>query len=313
MITNTKHFDNKLQELRGLLSDYQEDINLMQFRKITNFSKENITDDFNYIFLSLPYEIETTSNDLSYSYYTIELFDLYYEISDYDGQIDSERIQKSKHRFKQQKLDTQDRFLVLDFVENYLHSLLYNYDVFLSNAKKFHFFVGIDDERIILENLYQLYKGVLLDKTKQIRLFLGINLTKAISDKIIEMLCDFIEQRLLVLNSSINIGAIPNKITYEENKHNKIQWLGTQQQLCELFFELIQKGWIPEIPYGSIKKTSDSITNLFDLEHTKRSKSSKPNDSFYQQFKGESEAGKWTLSFFKSKKYEKKFKNILDK
>ena len=89
-----------------------------------------------------------------------------------------------------------------------------------------------------------------------------------------------------------------------------IQWTGTQQELCELFHELIQKGWIPEIMDGERKKISDSITELFDLENTKRSSTSNFKDSFYQQFKGEIIEGTRSFNFLNSKKYERKFDGI---
>ncbi len=58
------------------------------------------------------------------------------------------------------------------------------------------------------------------------------------------------------------------------------------------------------------KKTANTITELFDLEQTKRSESSNVEDSFYQQFKGEWINGEWVLKFFETKKYKKKFDKI---
>lgn len=310
MITNLKYFENDFSDLLNLLTEFKNEIQFIKKCRINDFSKENITEIFNDIFRSFPYEIETSSSDLGFSYYTIEIFDLYFEISEYDGKIDLERIERSKRRFNKTELDTQDKYLISDIIENYFHSLIYNYNIFLSNAKKYPFFTEIENEEIILKNLYNLYKGVLNDETKQINLFWGINLTKEISNKILKMLCDFIEQRLLVLNPQINTSSLSNKLSYNLNKQNKIQWLGTQQELGELFYELIQKGWVPEIPYGERKKFANSITELFDIEITKRTKSSNTQDSFYQQFKGEVINGKWNLSFFESKKYERKFKQI---
>ncbi len=262
MITNVNYFDNDLNDLSALLAEYKFEIQFEKKCGIHDFSNENITNCFNDIFRSFPYEIQTASDYLGFSYYPLELFDLYYEILGYKGKIAHERIEEAKKRFKKTELDTQDTYLILDFVEDYFHSLTYKYDVFLSNARKFHFFVDINNEEVILKNLYNLYQGVLNDKTKQIYLFWGINLTKEISDKILTMLCDFIEQRLLVLNSSININSIQNKLSYKENKRNKIQWLGSQQELCELFYELIKKGWIPDIPYGEKKKNSEYYNRI---------------------------------------------------
>ena len=155
-----------------------------------------------------------------------------------------------------------------------------------------------------------MYRRILEDKSKQISIFWGVSLTKEVSDRIIEMLCDFIEQRILVLNPPISKDSLINKMTFKANELKSIQWLGTQQELCELFYELNKKGWIPDIVGGERKKIAESITELFDLEKTKRTPSSNIKDSFYQQFKGELIDGERTYNFLDSKKYERKFDKI---
>ena len=134
--------------------------------------------------------------------------------------------------------------------------------------------------------MLSLYQSLLKDSSKQFVVFWGITMTKESSDKVVKMLCDFIEQRLLVLNPEDINHSTTRKITYKQNRLMSIEWMGTQKELCELFYELIQKGWIPDIKDGDRRKFSDSVTRLFNIEHTKRSSNSNPYESFYQQLKG---------------------------
>ncbi len=310
MITDIKYYSEDFEEISKLLEAYKGNIQFIEKGAIHDFSKEKITYGFNNIFRSFPYEIETSSHDIGYSIHTIELFDLFYEISDYDGKIETKRIEQSKARFKNKTLDPQDIYLISDFIEDYFHSLTYNYGDYLKNAKDLHFFAEIENEEVILYNLLNLYRRILADDLKQISIFWGVSLTKQISDKILKMLCDFIEQRILVLNPETGMDSLTNKLTFKSNNLKRIQWLGTQQELCELIYELNKKGWIPDIVDGERKKIADSITELFDLEKTKRKPSSSIKDSFYQQFKGELIDGERIYSFRDSKKYEKKFDKI---
>jgi hypothetical protein len=309
MITDVQYFRSDLEEILSLFVGYKKDMQFIKSISIKDFSKENISKQFNETFRSFPYYIESSSDKLGISYYTLELFDLYYDLDSVD-KLDSARINQTKSRFLKDYLDINDQYIIYEIIEDYFHSLTYFYEIFIAKAKKYSFFVEITNEEIILKNLLSLYKGILNDTSKQIRVFWGLTLTKKISDKIVEMLCDFIEQRLLVLNPHINTDSITNKLTFKSNKIEPILWKGTQQELCELFSELSLKGWIPEIPDGKRKKIAESITEIFDLQTTKHSLSSKHTDSFYQQFKGEMIDGKREFPFLSSKKYSLKFDKI---
>lgn len=313
MITDVNYFSKDFSDLLDLLRIYNKEISFIRKCNITDFSRDSIAYKYNDIFLSFPYEIITASKNLGFSYYTIELFDLYHEIAGFDKELEPNRIDLSRERFRKSELEMQDKYLIAEIVEEFFHSLTYNYNVFLNNAKKSHVFVGIESEQTILYNLYNLYKGVIKDKAKQINLFWGINFTKEISDKTLDMLCNFIEQRLLVLNPNRDMNSKSNTLTFKTNIEKKIQWKGTQQELVELFYELIGKGWIPEIEYGKRRQMANSITELFDLESTKSKTSSDVNASFYQQFKGETLAGEWDLPFLDNKKYKRKFDKIIPK
>ena len=310
MITEHNYFSSNLSEINQEINSLNQNVDLIKKISLSDFSKENITQRFNEIFRVFPYKIETASDSIGISIYTKELFDLFYEISEFDGKIDTERIAKSKQKFKSSQLEDDAKYLINDFLEDYFHIITYGYGEILENTKKYHFFYGIEAEEIILMNLLKLYRSVLLDNSKQLCIFWGVTLTKKISDSVTKMLIDFIEQRLIVLNPKIELENIPNKMTYVDNNLKPIEWLGTQQELCELFIELINKNWIPEIENGERKNIANTITNLFDLESTKRNEKSNHKESFYQKFKGEWINGERYYSFLESGKDKLRFNEI---
>lgn len=310
MITEHNYFSGNLSEINQEINSLTQNVDLIRKISLNDFSKENITQRFNEIFRVFPYVIETASDSIGISIYTKELFDLFYEISEFDGKIDTERIAKSKQRFKSSQLEDDDKYLINDFLDDYFHIITYGYGEILENTKKYHFFYGIEAEEVILMNLLKLYRSVLLDNSKQLSIFWGITLTKKISDIVTNMLIDFIEQRLIVLNPKIELENIPNKMTYIDNKLKQIKWLGTQQELCELFVELENKKWIPEILTGERRNIANSITSIFDLESTKRNENSNYKESFYQKFKGEWLNGKRYYSFLELEKDKLQFNGI---
>jgi hypothetical protein len=310
MITDYNYFSNRLSEIDREIDSLNQDVDLIKRLSIHDYSKESISQKFNEIFRVFPYIIETASESIGISIYARELFDLFYEISEYDGKIKPEKISESKENFKNSKLDASDRYIIDEFLDDYFGSIIYCYGEILENTKKYHFFYGIESEEIILMNLLKLYQSVLLEDSKQLCIFNGITLTKKISESVTKMLIDFIEQRLIVLNPRFELENIPNKMTFVDNKLKSIEWLGTQQELCELFIELENKNWIPEIETGERKSISNTITSIFDLSSTKRNEKSNHNESFYQKFKGELMDGKRYFSFLESEKYKVKFNDI---
>ena len=103
------------------------------------------------------------------------------------------------------------------------------------------------------------------------------------------------------------IVAIENStvVWVEDNNQDK-----AGKEACVLLIELIDKNWIPKIEEGERKNIAKTITNLFDLSHTKRNEKSNPDESFYQQFKGQLMDGERYYDFLESKKYVKKFNKI---
>lgn len=310
MITEHNYFSSNLSEINQEIDSLDQNVDLIKRASIYDYSVESITQRFNAIFRVFPYVIETTSDSIGISIYTRELFELYYAISDFDGKMKPDSIANSKERFKNPQVDANDRYLINEFLDDYFHSITYYYGEVLENTKKYHFFYGIEAEEIILMNLLKLYRSILLDNSKQLCVFWGITLTKKISDIVTKMLVDFIEQRLIVLNPKIELENIPYKMTYVDNKLRQIEWLGTQQELCELFIELEKKKWIPEIGNGERRNIANTITSIFDLDSTKRTKNSNCNESFYQKFKGEWLNGERYYSFLELGKDKLRFNGI---
>ncbi|WP_303924911.1 hypothetical protein [Draconibacterium sediminis] len=311
MITEYDHFSDDLDRINKELTSYEKKVWLIRKNSIHDFSKENITLRFNEIFRTFPYHVEPQSQSIGMSIYTRELFDLYNEISS-DGIIKNSIIEKVKERFAKPEIREGDEWLIYEYVQDCFHELILWYEKYLKNTKKLHFFYGVKDESIILKNLLKLYKSILSDDSIQLSVFWGIQLTKKIADIITEMLIEFIEARLMVLNPDIEtLLGTSSKITLVNNKNKSIEWLGSQQELCELFLELSKKGWIPNVKDGERKLVSDSITNLFDINGTKRKSKSDPKNSFYQQFKGEVIKGERCYVFLESDNYNRKFNEIV--
>lgn len=312
MITEHDHFSDDLDRINKELTNYKKKVHLLRKSYIYDFSKKNITLCFNEIFRVFPYHIEPQSQIIGMSLYTRELFFLFYEISS-DGIIDASKIDRVKERFAKPEIYEDDEFLIYEFLQDCFHTLIFWYEKFLKNTKKHHFFYGVKDETVILKNLLHLYKRILSDSSIQLNVFWGIQLTKKIADIVTEMLIEFIEQRLKILNPYIEIEphGVSSKITSADKKIKPIDWLGSQQELCELFIELGKKGWIPKVNDGERRIISDSITNLFDISSTKRNTKSDPKNSFYQQFKGELIDGERQYVFLETSNYERKFKAIV--
>lgn len=310
MITNNRYFENDLNAINAELYNENLKLHIEPKPHIYNFKPESLTEQYKNLTNKFPYEIISSSNKLCISFYPLELNYLIYKFTEGDKSLPIELINKTKSSRENYIFDNEDRYVVYDLLENYFHSIVYNYSEFLKTIREEHFFNGITDETIILKNLLILYKSVLSDNSIQINIFFGITLTKKISDMIIKMLVDFIEQRLEVLTPELDLAKTNYKVNLIENKTKKIKWLGTQQDLVELFHTLIEKNWIEEANYNKRIEYVNSILNLFDIEHTKRNKKSDSKNSFYKKFNGEIINGIRKLPFLEKMGYMRKFMNI---
>lgn len=278
----------------------------MTFRK---FNKKEVSHYYDLIFKNFPLDIENATQEISISIFATEIFDLHYELFDLNNPLSTDKkneFLKKREAFKPEY----NSEAIEDFISTFFHCLVYNYEAFLANTFKQHYFIGINDEVKILLSILNRYKSILKDKTKQIDLFLCIKLNKEISDLVLEMLIEFIEQRLNLLTISIENINIGNELNYIENDIFNIDWNGSQQELCELIVELEKKRWISEIKNGDRKKFTNSITKVFNLKNTRKNEISNPNSSFYQLLKGEFENNERIYPFMEKDNYEKKFAGI---
>ena len=312
MIIDTSHFNKKIENINQYL--WNEELEIISLQKMTfkNFRKEEIQEHYTSTFQNFPLVIENSSKEIGISIFATELLDLHYNLIYTNQGISSE---KEREIFEKRKTfePENNTEIIEDFIDTFFHSLIYNYDEFLINTMKQHYFVGINDEVKILLSILKRYKSVINDKTKQIDIFWSIKLNKQVSDLLLEMLIEFIEQRLNLLTISTNDINFENKLIYVENEIFSIKWNGSQQELCELILELENKEWIVEIKDGERRKVAGSITKIFDLTNTRKNKKSNLNNSFYQLLKGEYENKLRTFPFLEKTNYQRKFNGIMNR
>lgn len=310
MILNTNHFTKRIDDINQLL--WKEEQEIISLGKMTSrrFKKEEILNYYNSTFKNFPLDIENSSKEIGVSIFATELLELHFELIEMNRTISANK--KKELLEKRKTFNPSDNSETIeDFISTFFHCLVYNYDEFLENTMKQHYFIGINDEVKILLSILNRYKSVLKDKTKQIDLFWSIRLNKQISDLLLEMLIEFIEHRLNLLTISTENINLENELNYVENNIYSIDWNGSQQELCELILELEKKEWIAEIKNGDRRKFADSITKVFNLTNTKKNKKSNPNNSFYQLLKGEFENKERIFPFMEKENYKKKFNGII--
>jgi hypothetical protein len=185
---------------------------------------------------------------------------------------------------------------IFNAITDKISNLTLEYDLVLVATKESNGLFGIEDEEKFLLIHLEKYSEILNSDTAQIDFLRGITLNKRLSDLVLEIYIRFIKMRLNLLNPE------STKVESKKNlKLTKILWKGDQS-----------KGWIEEFKYGEIKKTSDSICNLFDLTLTKKGEGSNPENSFYQILKGEQnhKTKKREYDEILKNKEERKFSNI---
>ncbi len=277
---------------------------------VSKFTPKLIHKAYNRLTESFPYDIRSASENIIITLYVTELNYLVGECNEEDSNLSTGIINDIKNSRKSVEVDNDgDKCTIYDYLITYFQSLVYNYDKFIENVKKYHFFYNIDNEQIILKNLLTIYKSVLNNSSTQIDLINGITLTKELSDHLLKMLVDFIEQRLSVLN--------PNEYFVNQNKINQIlplieavKWNGTQQNLIELFLELIDKKWINEIESGKRRQFAKTLHQIFDIESTKKNDDSNSELSIYQKLKGELNGKIRTYPFLENENYRRNFNDI---
>lgn len=310
MIIDKLHFEKQIETINQILWKKDFEVVPLLKMKLINFKKEEILKHYSQTFQNFPLVIEKSSDEIGISIFGSEFFEVYYEVVNGDRSFSAEKeneiLDKRKNFIAENNLET-----IEIFVDELFNSLVYNYGDFISNTMKQHYFIGINDEVKVLLNILKRYKSVLKDNTKQIDIFWSIRLDKSISNLILEMLIEFIEQRLSTLTISTDNINFENNLIYVENDIVSIEWNGFQQELCELILELEKKEWIAQIRTGDRRKIANSITKIFNLNKTKRRKNSNTDNSFYQLLKGEYVGGIRKYPFMEKENYEKKFNGII--
>ena len=214
----------------------------------------------------------------------------------------------SAQKIKQSIIAAKEELDVPTFLSDLLRNKLRELPLILSEQinglKNSSRFPCCEDIDIIIQGLINHYNVVINSPDKQINYFMAeIQLNKRLSDLmtlgVIQTLQKVLEIRQQTkINLAIN--ELPKRDDYQ-TKH-KLIWRGKQKELVELIVELQSKGWIAEIPVGSLSKAAREITSVFDLTGTDK--------SFSQILKGEMLDGKRTYDKIYGKRYKQKFNEI---
>ncbi len=307
MITDPKQFETKIQLIRNLIWDEKTQITSISRFPYKSLDEEKIMKQYEVYFENFPVNLQPAQNEIGISAFSAEFFDAYYLVRHEKSQFYSDRWNEilTKRAAFDPKLH---RDVVENFIEDLIHNLVYFYEKILANTKRQYYFACIDNELKILLCLLDRYKSIIADSKTQVEVFGSLQLTKKISDLLVEVLIEFIEYRISLLSES-SFPKSPEK-TFFEFPISSILWQGTQQELCELFVQLEKQGWINEVKSGDRKSIADSITKIFDLSNTKKSDNSDFRKSFYQIFKGELKGYNRIYPFLEKESYTKKFDKI---
>jgi len=306
MITDNIYFTQKTYPIIQQIENEIDDAIIAEKFLFRSFTREEMYNVYCSIFYEFPYRIIPKNEFIGISINALETLDggaSFDEHEDknklFDFQIDG-FLERRKSFDPKNCLET-----VECFIDEFFNKLVFNFDKFIESSKKFPFFLGIDDEQIILLNLIKHYKSTLSNESIQIDFFWAIQLPKKINDQLLVLLIEYLEQRVAILNVKITDIIFENKISITQEFQNKIIWNGNQQQLCELFLKLKDNKWVENFEEGNLKLFVSSLCNLFDIKKTKKKDTSDEINSLYQIFKGEIIDGKKTYPFLDKPRYKK--------
>lgn len=311
MITDNIYFTQKTYSIiQQIENEIDDAINAEKFL-FKNFTREEIYRVYCSIFYEFPYRIVPKNDFIGISINAIEVLDG-------GGTFDEHQDQNKLYDFQIQKFfenrksyDPKNCLETVEcFIDEFFNKLVFHFDKFIETSKKFPFFLGINDEQIILLNLIKHYKSTLSNESIQIDFFWAIQLPKKINDQLLLLLIEYLEQRVAILNIKTTDIIFENKNSVFPEFQNKIIWNGNQQQLCELFLKLKENKWIEDFEQGNLKLFVSSLGNLFDIKKTKKKDTSDEITSLYQIFKGEIIDGKKIYPFLEKSRYKKVIKEI---
>lgn len=223
-----------------------------------------------------------TRNPISYCRLDRLYFEIFYNAEkDNHPFLISEGIEKA---IDDHYNDCDPQLIISDHLFEWVTTLVLNYNKVLEVTKQRDWFQGIYDEEKLIINHMNRYSQILRSDNLQIDLCKGLLISKEISDMFLKILLLFLNERLKLLNPSVQ--DFKDSSTKKRSSYRFI-WNGEQKELCELIVELQQKGWIDEPAYGDLNSAGQAICNLFDLSKTKKNEKTNPINSFCQIYKGD--------------------------
>jgi len=307
MILSTTQFSDRRSKINEILWDESTTIHKQRILNDDNIKVELNKHRYEHQFLNFPVDVIQSSDFISCTFKSLEVI----EVHDF---LDAEYSIRQIEEILLPRRKTFDRNQMEVTIENYIdrliHNMVYSYDEIMKNTFQQYYFVGIDQETKILLTLLNQYEEAFSDNTQQIQVFSQVSLSQEIADIVTSILIDIIKHRLNMLTIS-NDKPFPT-LNYKSKEYLKLNWNGTQQQLCELIVSLEEKKWISKIENGERKKIAESITSIFNLDGTKRNAKSDPTNSFYQLLKGDYNRTrkKREFSFLQKENYQRMFNGI---
>jgi len=308
---------NYEEEIRNILFDENRDIKIEKvdgFKRDHHPSKEYILEHYKETFLTFPTYTSSSKNEIKIWKRLVEIIHYYDEYVHFEveGEIAPSVLEKTKSIIDSE-FDGCPKWLIADSLEAFFQSLNYRVAEMLNNSKEISIFQGIEDEEVIIINLLNHYNYILNSKNIQLDVLPSLQLSKELSDIIAQALISVLEFRLMVRNPSKDYQANKQNLLIVPPSEEKIEWMGTQQELCELIISLSDKGWIENINGGSISKTANKFGALLDISKTKKSPKSNEINSLYQILKGETHPDDKTKKLYfydNSINYQRKFDKI---
>ena len=239
MITDNTYFTQKAYPIIQQVEIEMDDAIIAEKFLFKKFTREEIYDLYCSIFYEFPYRIIPKNDFVGISINALEVLDGGSSFNDYPDQNKLFDFQIEEFLNRRKSFNPKNCLETVDyFIEEFFNKLVFHFDKFIENAKKFPFFLGIDDEETILLNLIKHYKSTLLNESIQIDFFWALQLPKKINDQLILLLLEHLEQRIAILNIKVTDIVFENKSSFSPEFQNKIIWNGSQQQLYELFLKL---------------------------------------------------------------------------
>jgi len=308
---------NYEEEIRNILFDDSRDKYIEKvdgFKRDNHLSKEYVLEHYKEAFLTFPTYTSTSKNEIIVWKRLVEIIHYYDEYIhlDEEGKVSMTTLEKTKGIIESE-FDGCPKWIIADSLEVFFQNLNYRVAEMLNNSKEIPIFQGIEDEEVIINNLLNHYNYILNSKTHQLEILSSLQLSKEISDIIVRALISVLEFRMMIRHPGNDYQSNKQNTLIFPPNEEKIEWLGTQQELCELIISLSEKGWIENIERGNISKTASKFGALLDFSKTKKSSKSNEINSLYQILKGEVDPDNKTKKWYfydRNSNYQKKFDKI---